>query len=63
MSNMLEYVATMLRIRSNAGVTAIEYGMIVGLIAVAIVSALTLLGSNAPAVLNDPAAQSVLSGT
>jgi pilus assembly protein Flp/PilA len=32
--------------RSEAGVTAIEYGLIAALIAVAIITAVTLIGSN-----------------
>lgn len=33
-------------VRSEAGVTAIEYGLIAALIAVAIITAVTLIGSN-----------------
>ena len=37
---------------SNEGVTAIEYGLIAGLIAVAIIAAITLLGGNLSSTFN-----------
>ena len=40
------------RLRSNEGVTAIEYGLIAGLIAVAIIAAVTLLGGNLSTTFN-----------
>ena len=39
-------------IRREEGVTAIEYGLIAALIAVAIITAVTLLGTNISAVFN-----------
>jgi pilus assembly protein Flp/PilA len=33
-------------VRDDAGVTAIEYGLIAGLIAVVIITAVTLIGTN-----------------
>lgn len=46
MSNISKYVARGLGIESEAGITMIEYGLIAGLIAVAILSGITLVGSN-----------------
>ena len=42
-------------IRSEAGVTAIEYGLIAALIAVAIITAVTLVGTNLNLVFNNVA--------
>ena len=39
-------VASLLALDSNRGVTAIEYGLIAALIAVAIIVAVTLVGTN-----------------
>lgn len=46
MRNISKQVASALGIESEAGVTAIEYGLIAGLIAVVIVTAVTLIGTN-----------------
>ncbi len=43
-------------IRSEEGVTAIEYGLIAGLIAVVIIAALTLVGTNISGVFSQIAA-------
>lgn len=40
-------------LRNEAAVTAIEYGMIAGLIAVAIIAVLTILGGDLTNVFND----------
>ena len=45
-------VAGMLSIRSERGVTAVEYGLIASLIAVAIIVGVTLVGSNLNALFN-----------
>jgi pilus assembly protein Flp/PilA len=42
-------------VTSEAGVTAIEYGLIAALVAVAIVTAVTLVGTNLTAVFNNVA--------
>lgn len=42
-------------VKSQAGVTAIEYGLIAALIAVAIITAVTLVGTNLTAVFNNVA--------
>jgi len=39
-------IASLLALTSNRGVTAIEYGLIAALIAVAIIVAVTLVGTN-----------------
>lgn len=39
-------VATLLSVKSESGVTAIEYGLIASLVALAIIVGLTLLGVN-----------------
>jgi pilus assembly protein Flp/PilA len=43
------------RISSERGVTAVEYGIMVSLIAVVIIGSVTLLGNNLDAVFNDVA--------
>lgn len=43
-------------LRDEEGATAIEYGLIAGLIAVVIIAALTLLGGNLQTAFNDLAA-------
>ena len=43
-------------LRNEEGATAIEYGLIAGLIAVVIIAALTLLGGNLETAFNDLAA-------
>lgn len=44
---MLQYIAIQLRARrSEQGATAVEYGLLVALIAVVIIAAVTLLGDN-----------------
>jgi pilus assembly protein Flp/PilA len=53
MRNTCKYVVRMLGIRSEAGVTAIEYGLIAGLIAVAIISAVSLVGTNLSSTFNN----------
>jgi pilus assembly protein Flp/PilA len=45
MQNIVDYIAAKLSITSERGVTAIEYGLIAALVAVAIVGVVTLVGS------------------
>ncbi len=45
-------VAGYLKLDSEKGVTAIEYGLIASLIAVAIIIAVTLVGTNLAAIFN-----------
>ena len=44
MRNLADYLAARLSITSERGVTAIEYGLIAALVAVAIVGVVTLVG-------------------
>ena len=57
MRGISNYVATTLGIESDGGVTAIEYGLIAGLIAVAVISAITLIGTNLSSMFNYIAGQ------
>jgi pilus assembly protein Flp/PilA len=45
MRNLAEYIAARLSIKSEKGVTAIEYGLIASLISVSIIGVLTLVGA------------------
>lgn len=44
-------------IRDESGATAIEYGLIAGLVAVAIIAALTLLGTSLDSLFSDVSSQ------
>ena len=44
MQNLVDYIAAKLSITSERGVTAIEYGLIAALVAVAVVGVVTLVG-------------------
>ena len=46
MQKLKTILASVLALRSTRGVTAIEYGLIAALIAVAIIVAVTLVGTN-----------------
>lgn len=46
MKSITHYLAVKLSITSEKGVTAIEYGLIASLIAIAIIGAVTLVGTN-----------------
>jgi pilus assembly protein Flp/PilA len=46
MLELARTIASQLALKSNRGVTAIEYGLIAALIAVAIIVAVTLVGTN-----------------
>jgi pilus assembly protein Flp/PilA len=46
MSDLARTIGSLLALKSNRGVTAIEYGLIAALIAVAIIVAVTLVGTN-----------------
>ena len=55
---MLQYIAIQLRARrSEQGATAVEYGLLVALIAVAIIIAVTLLGDNLAAMFDGVAGE------
>lgn len=49
MRNLARFIAKRFFIKSERGVTAVEYGLIASLIAIAIIGGLSLLGTN----LND----------
>ena len=46
-------IAAVVNVKSEKGVTAIEYGLLASLIALAIIVAVTLLGTNLAALFND----------
>lgn len=52
MSNLAHWVADKLSITNEKGVTAIEYGLIASLIAVVIITAVALIGTNLSAKFN-----------
>ena len=52
MRNISRAVARWLSVKSERGVTAIEYGLLASMIAVVIVTAVTLIGTNLTATFN-----------
>jgi pilus assembly protein Flp/PilA len=52
MRRFMQYVAVRRLIQSEDGVTAIEYGLIAALVAIVIITAVTLLGTNLSSVFN-----------
>jgi len=46
MPNVAKWIANSLGITSEKGVTAIEYGLLAALVALAIITAVTLVGGN-----------------
>jgi len=52
---MMHVVTGRLGLRSDRGATAVEYGIMVALIAVVIITAVTLLGNNLSLVFNNVA--------
>lgn len=52
MPKLKTVLMSVLALRSKRGVTAIEYGLIAALIAVAIIAAVTLLGTDLEATFN-----------
>ena len=52
MKKLSRKISRLLSIESAEGVTAIEYALIASLIAVAIITAVTLLGTNLAAIFN-----------
>jgi pilus assembly protein Flp/PilA len=52
MRNFLKKAAGWLSLNSEAGVTAIEYGLIAALISVTIIVAVTLIGTNLNLIFN-----------
>jgi pilus assembly protein Flp/PilA len=52
---MSRYIIKLQTMRSERGATAVEYGLMVALIAIVIIAAVTLLGQNISAVFDDAA--------
>ena len=52
MRNISRYVATQLGIESQQGLAVVEYSMIAGLIALAVLSAISLVDTGLPGVLD-----------
>ena len=57
MLTLYGYVANWLKLNDEQGVTAIEYGLIAALIALAIITGITLLGTNLGTLFNNIAGQ------
>jgi pilus assembly protein Flp/PilA len=54
-NNLARRTACFLTVKSQRGVTALEYGLLAALIALAIITAVTLLGGNLSGVFNSVA--------
>ena len=52
MQNIAKSIAASLNVKSERGVTAIEYGLLAALIALAIITAVTLVGTNLTTTFN-----------
>ncbi len=52
LTNIAQKISRWLRLDSERGVTAIEYGLLAALIALAIIIAVTLLGTNLASTFN-----------
>lgn len=52
MTELIRLIVSLFPITAKEGVTAIEYGLIAALIAVAIIAAVTLLGTNLSTTFN-----------
>jgi len=55
MNYLMQRTAAFLTVKSKNGVTALEYGLLAALIALAIITAVTLLGTNLSGVFNSVA--------
>jgi len=53
---MIHYIHTRLMLRDDEGATAVEYGLMVALIAVVVIAGAQLLGTNVLAKFNEAAA-------
>jgi pilus assembly protein Flp/PilA len=62
MHNFSAKVAHLFSIESESGVTAIEYGLIAALVAVAIIAGITLLGGNLNTLFTGVAGKVVIPG-
>ena len=57
LSRLVKFQVKVAALRSDRGATAVEYGLMVALIAVVIIVAVTLLGTNLKSVFNSVATQ------
>ena len=57
MKRLALFLAAMLDISNEKGVTAIEYGLIASLVAVVIITAVTLVGTNLTSVFSNVASK------
>lgn len=57
LSRLVKFQVKVAALRSDRGATAVEYGLMVALIAIAIIVAVTLLGSNVSRLFNNVATQ------
>ena len=57
MKRLAIFLATMFDISNEKGVTAIEYGLIASLVAVVIITAVTLVGTNLTSVFSNVASK------
>lgn len=57
LSRLIKFQVKVAALRSDRGATAVEYGLMVALIAIVIIIAVTLLGTNLRGLFNDVATQ------
>jgi pilus assembly protein Flp/PilA len=57
LSLLVKFQARAAALRSDRGATAVEYGLMVALIAIVIIVAVTLLGTNLSSLFNDVASK------
>ena len=57
LSRLVKFQVKVAALRSDRGATAVEYGLMVALIAVVIIVAVTLLGTNLKSLFNNVAVQ------
>jgi len=55
LSRLVKFQAKVAALRSDRGATAVEYGLMVALIAIVIIVAVTLLGTNLSSLFNNVA--------
>jgi len=55
LSHLVKFQAKVAALRDERGATAVEYGLMVALIAIVIITAVTLLGGNLSSLFNDVA--------
>ena len=55
LSHLVKFQTKIATLRDDRGATAVEYGLMVALIAIVIIAAVTLLGGNLKSLFNDVA--------